>query len=93
MNEHWKNKKVAFLGDSITDKIHVGTTRNYWDYLAESCQIVPLVYGLNGWTWAGVRELIPTDSGVADKNLCNIVFFLGWQHISAIFFLHNTKFM
>ena len=56
MNEHWKNKKVAFLGDSITDKIHVGTTRNYWDYLAESCQIVPLVYGVNGSTWAGVRE-------------------------------------
>ena len=55
MNEQWKNKKVAFLGDSITDKIHVGTTRNYWDYLAESCQIIPLVYGLNGWNWSGVR--------------------------------------
>lgn len=23
----WKGKKVAFLGDSITDKIHVGTTK------------------------------------------------------------------
>lgn len=56
MNEHWNNKKVAFLGDSITDRIHVGTARNYWEYLADSCQIVPLVYGLNGWTWAGVRE-------------------------------------
>ena len=56
MNEQWKNKKVAFLGDSITDKIHVGTTRNYWDYLADSSLIVPLVYGLNGWTWAGIRE-------------------------------------
>ena len=55
-NEHWKNKKVAFLGDSITDKIHVGTTRNYWEDLADLCGIVPLVYGLNGWTWAGVRE-------------------------------------
>ena len=31
----WKGKKVAFLGDSITDKSHVGTTKNYWQYLEE----------------------------------------------------------
>ena len=54
MNEQWKNKKVAFLGDSITDKIHVGTTKNYWGYLEESCGIVPLVYGLNGNQWTGL---------------------------------------
>ena len=54
MNEQWCNKKVAFIGDSITDKIHVGTTRNYWDYLAESCGIIPLVYGINGSQWNGV---------------------------------------
>jgi len=54
MNEQWRNKKVAFIGDSITDKIHVGTTRNYWDYLAESCGIIPLVYGINGSQWDGV---------------------------------------
>ena len=54
MNEQWKNKKVAFLGDSITDKIHVGTTKNYWEYLAETCGIVPLVYGINGSQWIGL---------------------------------------
>lgn len=55
MNEQWRNKKVAFLGDSITDKVHVGTTRNYWEYLAEECGIIPLVYGINGHRWSGIR--------------------------------------
>ena len=31
----WKGRKVAFMGDSITDKAHVGTTKNYWQYLQE----------------------------------------------------------
>ena len=56
MNEQWINKKVAFLGDSITDKIHVGTAKNYWEYLAESCGIVPLVYGINGQRWGSVSD-------------------------------------
>ena len=56
MNEQWKNKKVAFLGDSITDKIHVGTEKNYWEYLAESCGLIPLVYGINGQRWGSVRS-------------------------------------
>ena len=55
MNEQWINKKVAFLGDSITDQIHVGTMKNYWEYLAESCRIIPLVYGINGNRWCHVR--------------------------------------
>ena len=56
MNEQWKNKKAAFLGDSITDKVRVGTTKVYWEYLAEFCQIIPLVYGQNGSQWNGVRS-------------------------------------
>lgn len=48
VDSHWKGKKVAFLGDSITDKKHVGTTKNYWQFLQESLSIDPLVYGING---------------------------------------------
>ena len=56
MNEQWIGKKVAFLGDSITDGIHVGTEKNYWEYLAESCRIIPLVYGINGQRWIHLRS-------------------------------------
>lgn len=53
---HWKGKKVAYLGDSITDKIHVGTTKNYWQYLEESLGIEPLVYGINGDQWDHIYQ-------------------------------------
>ena len=48
LKNHWQDCKVAFLGDSITDAIHVGTTKNYWQFLEEMLQIKPLVYGING---------------------------------------------
>jgi lysophospholipase L1-like esterase len=44
----WRGKRVAFLGDSITDKRRVGTTKCYWEYLAEMLGLKPLVYGING---------------------------------------------
>ena len=33
ITSQWQGKKVAFLGDSITDKIHIGTEKNYWQFL------------------------------------------------------------
>ena len=51
---HWQSKKVAFLGDSITDKIHVGTKKNYWQYLSETMGIVPYVYAVNGNTFKDI---------------------------------------
>lgn len=47
-NSQWRGRRVAFLGDSITDAQRVGTTCCYWEYLADMLGIVPLVYGING---------------------------------------------
>ena len=44
----WANKTCAFLGDSITDKVHVGTTKNYWQFLEEILGISSVSYGING---------------------------------------------
>ena len=52
----WKGRKVAFMGDSITDKAHVGTTKNYWQYLQEMLGLVPFVYGINGQQWRARRR-------------------------------------
>ena len=46
IESQWKGKKVAFLGDSITD--HVTSATNYWGYLELELGITPLVYGVNG---------------------------------------------
>lgn len=56
VESHWKGKRVAFLGDSITDKKRVGTTKCYWEYLSELLGLQPLVYGINGNQWNGVLK-------------------------------------
>lgn len=54
-HDQWRGRKVAFLGDSITDAAHIGTTRNYWQYLADFLGLEPLVYGVNGRRWNDVK--------------------------------------
>lgn len=56
MKNQWTGKKAAYLGDSITDAAHVGTTKNYWQFLEEHIGLKPLVYGLNGWQFSGIPE-------------------------------------
>ncbi len=55
-NSQWRGKKVAFLGDSITDKKRVGTTKCYWEYLAEWLHFTPCVYGINGNRMDGILK-------------------------------------
>lgn len=50
----WQGKRVAFLGDSMTDKRRTGTTCIYWEYLSELLGIQPFVYGINGDQWDGI---------------------------------------
>ncbi|MDP4271214.1 MAG: SGNH/GDSL hydrolase family protein [Bacteroidota bacterium] len=52
----WKGKRVAFLGDSMTDKRRVGTTCVYWEYLTELLGIEPSVYGISGNQWDGIYK-------------------------------------
>lgn len=54
IQNQWSGRRVAFLGDSITDERHIGTTKNYWQYLAEMLDLVPFVYGINGHQWSDV---------------------------------------
>ena len=48
------SKKVLFLGDSITDKRHIGCAKNYWGFLGDWYGFTPLVYGINGQQWSHV---------------------------------------
>lgn len=57
-------KRVLFLGDSITDKNHIGCTKNYWGFLAERYGFEPLVYGVNGQQWIHIpRQAMAYHSG------------------------------
>ena len=48
VQNQWKGKRVAFLGDSITDERHIGTAKCYWEYLTEMLGIEAYSYGVNG---------------------------------------------
>lgn len=52
-NTQWKGKKVAFLGDSMTQKRDSNNTV-YWEYLADILGIEPFVYGISGHQWDGI---------------------------------------
>lgn len=56
VESQWKGKRVAFLGDSITDKKRIGTKKCYWEYLAEMLGLQPLVYGINGNRMDGILK-------------------------------------
>ncbi len=73
MENQWQGKRVAFLGDSITDAIHVGTTKNYWQYLQEYLGVVPMVYGINGQQWAQIlpqAEKLYSEKGMEVDAIC-----------------------
>lgn len=50
----WQGKRVAYLGDSMTQKPGNGTNHIYWEYLAEWLGIEPFVYGISGNQWDGI---------------------------------------
>lgn len=56
LHSQWQGKRVAYLGDSMTDKRRVGTTCIYWEYLSELLGIQPYVYGISGNQWDGIYK-------------------------------------
>jgi len=51
----WSGKKVAFLGDSMTQK-RDSSVQVYWEYLADLMGIQPFVYGISGHEWDDVYQ-------------------------------------
>ena len=58
IESQWNGRKVAFLGDSITDKRQITDSLNdiYWHQLEQILGIRPYVYGTSGSQWT---EVIP----------------------------------
>ena len=73
----WKGAKVAFLGDSITDPIHVGCKKNYWNFLIEDLKLDAKVYGVNGDTWKGIPNQVNRIHEAMADDLDAIFIFIG----------------
>jgi lysophospholipase L1-like esterase len=55
-NSQWHGKRVAYLGDSMTQKSKNGTNKIYWEYLSEWLGIEPFVYGISGHQWTDIYK-------------------------------------
>lgn len=62
----WKGKRVAFLGDSITDPRTGGSKTKYWGFLQDWLSIVPYIYGISGRQWNDIprqTDLLKAEHG------------------------------
>jgi lysophospholipase L1-like esterase len=96
LQSQWKGKRVAFLGDSMTDKRRVGTTCIYWEYLVELLGIEPSVYGISGNQWDGIYKQALKLHEEKGSNIDAILIFAGtndYNHNTPIgdFFAETTK--
>ncbi len=55
INSQWNGKRVAYLGDSMTQKPGDGSGV-YWEYLANLLGIEPFIYGISGHQWDDIYE-------------------------------------
>ena len=60
IKSQWQGARVAYLGDSITDKRQVtkGQNDTYWVYLESILGITPYVYGISGRQWKHIPDQI-----------------------------------
>jgi len=84
IHSQWSEKKVAFLGDSMTQK-RDSSNRVYWEYLADFLGIEPFVYGISGHQWNGVFWQAQKLKQEHDSDVDAILIFAGTNDYN-----HNT---
>lgn len=83
IQNQWYGKRVAYLGDSITDERQTTTQKVYWQYLEELLGIVPTVYGISGNQW---HQIIPQAERMMAKQgqeVDAILIFMGTNDFNA----------
>ena len=85
IKSQWRGARVAYLGDSITDKRQVekGLNDTYWVYLEKLLGTESLVYGISGHQWSHIPG--QTDKLLNDhaQNVDAIMIFVGTNDYNA----------
>lgn len=76
-NSQWQGKRVAYLGDSMTQIATDGSNTIYWEYLTELLGIEPYVYGISGNQWDGIYKQAVKLLNEKDKAVDAIFIFAG----------------
>jgi len=92
----WFGKRVAFLGDSMTQKSALPGYVVFWEYLADMLGIKPYVYGISGNQWNGILKQAEKLNVERGQDIDAIIIFAGtndYNHGIPIgeFFSETTK--
>lgn len=79
----WFGKRVAYLGDSITDERQTATQQIYWQYLEELLGIVPTVYGISGNQWHHILPQVKRLEKKQGDEVDAIFIFIGTNDFNA----------
>ena len=73
----WKGKRVAYLGDSITDPRNSGSKKKFWGFLQDWLQIIPYVYGVSGRQWNDIPRQTDQLKKEHGQDVDAIIVFMG----------------
>ncbi|MDE6555418.1 MAG: SGNH/GDSL hydrolase family protein [Duncaniella sp.] len=73
----WAGKKVAFLGDSITDPRNKAASKKYWAILAERLGLTPWVYAVSGREWTDIPRQVAQLYEQHGDSVDAIIIFIG----------------
>ena len=73
----WAGKRVAYLGDSITDPKVKAAKKKYWEWLEEWLGITPWVYAISGRQWNDIPRQAQQLHEEHGDNVDAILIFIG----------------
>lgn len=73
----WQGKRVAYLGDSITDPNIKASKVKYWGFLEQWLQITPYVYGVSGRQWNDIPRQTDKLKQEHGQDVDAIIIFMG----------------
>lgn len=79
----WEGKRIAYLGDSITDPRTLPSDTHYWGYLQEWLNGEAYVYGINGHQWTDLLGQAARLNKERGQNVDAIMIFLGTNDYNA----------
>ena len=79
----WQGRRVAYLGDSITDPKNNGSKKKYWGFLQDCLQIEPYVYGVSGRQWNDIPHQADMLKAEHGDSVDAILIFIGTNDYNA----------
>lgn len=73
----WQGKRVAYLGDSVTDPRNKAATTKYWGLLSQWLGIEPFVYAVSGRQWNDIPRQAEALKAEHGDDVDAIIIFMG----------------